>query len=57
MIIECAGECGRRLCVTADDRIYLCRRCWKALFSVLFRLVRRGREVFTVVEPAPENLS
>ncbi|MCA1605807.1 MAG: hypothetical protein LC775_10115 [Acidobacteria bacterium] len=58
MIVLCAGQCGRHLyAASADGKIYLCRTCWRALFSVLFNLVGRGTEVFTVVIPQEEELS
>lgn len=58
MIVPCAGQCGKRLRAPADDgRIYLCRRCWAALFSTIFDLIRRGTEVFTVIKPEGELLN
>ncbi len=57
MIATCAGRCGRRLLVPGSSGIYLCPRCWKAIFSVLFTLIRRGTEIFTVTVPRDEELS
>jgi hypothetical protein len=57
MIVACAGRCGRKLLVPRAGSIYLCAGCWKGLFAVLFTLVRRGTEVFTVRVPRDEDLS
>lgn len=57
MIAKCAGECGRLLSVASTEHIYLCRSCWATLFSILFKLIRTGREVCTVNKPATEELS
>lgn len=58
MIVPCAGQCGTRLRLpTNDGRIYLCRRCWAALFSIVFDLIRRGPEVFTARTPEGPELS
>lgn len=58
MIVPCAGRCGTRVRAPADDgRLYLCRKCWAALFSTIFDLVRRGGEVFTVIRPTNELLN
>ncbi len=57
MIVPCAGRCGTRLSAPEDGRVYLCRRCWTALLSTIFDLIRRGNEVFTVVRPQGELLN
>lgn len=57
MTVLCAGQCGTHLRAPDDGRIYLCRRCWTALFTVVFDLVRRGNEVFTATQPKAEWLN
>lgn len=57
MIVPCAGQCGRRVVALDSKRIYLCRKCWTTLINVVFDLIRRGTEVFTVIQPTNELLN
>ena len=55
MIIECPNGCGRRVVAQADGKAYLCRRCWRQLFSTLLEVIRSGGEPGSDLEHSRER--
>lgn len=44
MITDCAAGCGKKVIARPDGKAYLCRPCWRNLFSTLFRVIRSAKE-------------
>jgi len=44
MITNCAANCGKKVIAKADGRAYLCKKCWRNLFDVLFKIILPASE-------------
>ena len=50
VVAECAARCGTPVLARTDNRVYLCRKCWCRLFSILFETIRSAPEPLFAVE-------
>lgn len=58
MIVDCGGQCGRKVIAKPDGKAYLCRPCWKALIQTILHIVKPAKEPhLSVVKPTIETES
>lgn len=58
MLTNCAGNCGKHIYISKPDKpVYLCGKCYRAWINIMFKIVGRGRDVFTLIKPSSDRLN